>query len=427
MMQAKRFIGKEIQLSTEIIAGLTTFLTMSYIMFVNPEILSQAGMDKRALILVTCIVSGIITMMTGLMTNSPFAMAPGMGLNAFFTYSLVIGEKIRWETALGIVFISGLFFLVLTATGFRQKLVRAIPRDLILAITVGIGVFISFIGLQHLGLVVKDPETFVKMGAFSPQVLLGLLGFFIIVCLDIFKIRGSLLFGILSVTLLAMALGFADVPKSIFSFELSISPLFLKLDIIGALKLSLLAAVFSLMFVDLFDSIGTIIGLSDRAGMTGKDGAIPQLSRLLGIDALATMTGALFGTSTTTTYIESAAGISTGGRSGLTSVVTGFCFLGAIFFVPVIAVVPSYATAPALIMVGYTMLRHISDINFKEIRTGLPSFVIILMIAFSYSISAGLAFGFLSYSIIKILVGEIRDLSPTLWLINLLCLGYFIL
>ncbi len=422
----KSFMGKKVDYSTEIIAGLTTFLTMSYIIFVNPDILSNTGMDKTALIIITCIVSGIITIITGLLTNSPFAMAPGMGLNAFFTFSLVIGQKIRWETALGMVFLSGLVFFILTLTGFRQEIVKAIPKDLVIAITVGIGIFISFIGLQHLGLIVKDPQTYVKVGEFTPTVIIGLIGFFFIILLDIKKIKGSLLFGIFFITLLSIIFGYNELPENLFSFNIDVSKIFFKIDILGALKIGLIAPIFSLMFVDLFDSIGTIVGLSEKAGLKNEQGDISQISKLLGIDAIATMIGALFGTSTTTTYIESAAGISSGGKSGLTSITTGVLFILAIFFVPIIAIVPSYATAPALIMVGYAMIKNIGKINFKNIETGLPSFIILIMISLSFSISTGIALGFILYTIIKIIKFEFKEISITLWVINLLSIAFFI-
>ncbi len=422
----KSFMGKKVDYSTEIIAGLTTFLTMSYIIFVNPDILSNTGMDKTALIIITCIVSGIITIITGLLTNSPFAMAPGMGLNAFFTFSLVIGQKIRWETALGMVFLSGLVFFILTLTGFRQKIVKAIPKDLVIAITVGIGIFISFIGLQHLGLIVKDPQTYVKVGEFTPTVIIGLIGFFFIILLDIKKIKGSLLFGIFFITLLSIIFGYNELPENLFSFNIDVSKIFFKIDILGALKIGLIAPIFSLMFVDLFDSIGTIVGLSEKAGLKNEQGDISQISKLLGIDAIATMIGALFGTSTTTTYIESAAGISSGGKSGLTSITTGILFILAIFFVPIIAVVPSYATAPALIMVGYAMIKNIGKINFKNIETGLPSFILLIMISLSFSISTGIALGFILYTIIKIIKFEFKEISITLWIINLLSIAFFV-
>ncbi len=412
--------------STEIIAGATTFLTMAYIIFVNADILSNAGMDKAASIAVTCLVSGIITIITGLLTRSPIAMAPGMGLNAFFAYSLVQGQGIAWPTALGIVFISGFVFFILTWAGLRQKIVLAIPHELLSAIAVGIGVFIAFIGLKNLGLVVDNPATLVAVGPLERPVLIGLAGLLAMIVMEIKKVKGSLLIGIFLAALFSVLLGDTPLPEKIAAFELNIMPVFGKIDILGALKTGFIAPIFTLMFMDLFDSIGSILGLAQEANMVDKDGKIPMLDRLLTVDAGATMFGAVCGTSTTTTYIESASGIASGGRTGLTSIVTGGLFLVAIIFVPLLAVVPSCATAPALIMVGFFMMKNILKIDFKNLETGFPSFIIIIMIALTFSISTGLAFGFLSYTIIKVFRGKWREIKLTLWIINLLCLGFFI-
>jgi adenine/guanine/hypoxanthine permease len=415
-----------VSVSTEIIAGITTFLTMAYIIFVNADILSNTGMDKPALIAVTCLVSGIITIATGLITKSPIAMAPGMGLNAFFAYTLVLGQKVNWQTALGIVFISGFVFLILTAAGFRQRIVAAIPRELLSAIAVGIGVFITFIGLQNIGLVVDNPATLVSAGTLKRTVLIGLSGLLVMILLEIKKVKGSLLIGILTATLLSILVGDTPLPKKLISFELNISPIFAQIDIIGALKLSFIGAIFTMMFIDLFDSIGSILGLAQESNMVDQNGKIPMLGRLLSIDAIATMFGAFCGTSTTTTYIESASGISAGGRTGLTSITTGVLFLLAIIFVPLLAIVPTCATAPSLIMVGFFMMKNIVKIDFKNIEIGFPSFMIIMMIALSFSISTGLAFGFLSYTTIKLFLGKFKEIRPALWIINLLCVGFFI-
>jgi AGZA family xanthine/uracil permease-like MFS transporter len=412
--------------STEVIAGVTTFLTMAYIIFVNADILAKSGMDRTSLIAVTCLVSGIITIITGVFTRSPIAMAPGMGLNAFFAYTLVLGQGIEWQTALGIVFISGFVFLILTWVGLRQKIVEAIPHELLSGIAVGIGVFIAFIGLQNLGLVVDNPATLVSTGELKRPVLIGLAGLLVMIVLEIKKIKGSLLIGIFLATLLSVVFGDTPLPEKIAAFELNIMPIFAKIDIIGALKLSFIAPIFTLMFMDLFDSIGSILGLAQEADMVDKEGKIPMLDRLLTIDACATMFGAVCGTSTTTTYIESASGIASGGRTWRTSIVTGLLFLVAIIFVPLLAIVPSCATAPALIMVGFFMMKNIHKINFKNLEIGFPSFIIIVMIALSFSISTGLAFGFLSYTIVKLFQGKWREIKPALWVIDLLCLGFFI-
>lgn len=428
----QRFFGRDlpndrrVSWSTEIIAGLTTFLTMAYIITVNANILSAAGMDQIALITITCLVSGVVTIVTGLFTNTPIAMAPGMGLNAFFAFTLVVNQQIPWPVALGIVFIAGFVFLILTWVGLRQKLVEAIPGELLYAIAVGIGIFIAFMGLQNMGLVQDDPATLVKGGALTKTVLIGLAGLLAMIVLELMKVRGALLTGIFLATLLAVIFGDASLPDKVVSFELNIGAVFAKLEILGALKLSLLAPIFTMLFIDMFDSIGSLLGLAREADMVDKDGKVPKLDKLLTIDACGTMFGAVCGTSPATTYIESASGISSGGRTGLTSVVTGLLFLLSIIFVPVLAIVPKFATAPALVMVGFFMMKNVVNIDFKNLEIGFPSFMIIIMIALSYSISKGLAFGFLSYTLLKIFRGKFTEIKPALWIITLLCLLFFI-
>jgi AGZA family xanthine/uracil permease-like MFS transporter len=422
----QKFLGEKTNYTTEIIAGITTFLTMAYIIFVNADILSAAGMDRTGLIAITCIVSGVVTIIAGFVTNAPIAMAPGMGLNAFFAYTLVLNQKIEWQIALGIVFIAGFVFLLLTVTGLRKKIVEAIPQELLSAIAVGIGIFIAFMGLQNLGLVIDDKATLVKSGALTKTVLIGLAGLLTMIILEMFKIKGSLLIGIFFSTILSLILGEAALPDKFVSFETNMSMILGKLDILGALKISLLAPIFTMLFIDLFDTIGSLLGLSQQIEMADEKAKPLNLNRLFTIDASASMFGAVCGTSTTTTYIESAAGIASGGRTGLTAIVSGILFIAAIPLIPVFAIVPSHATAPALLMVGFFMMKNILKIDFKNLEIGFPSFIIILMIALSYSISTGLAFGFLSYSLIKIFRGKIREIKPALWVINLLCLLFFI-
>lgn len=401
----------------EAVAGFTTFLTMAYIVFVNPSILSQTGMDKQALVGVTCIVTALATIIVGIFANAPIAMAPGMGLNAFFAYSLVLGDKLNWQTALGVVFLSGVFFLILTLVGLRKKLVEAIPKSLISAISVGIGLFITFIGLVNLGVVVRNEATLVSAGRLTPTVLIGLLGLLVMLFLEMKKIKGSLLIGILVSTATAAAFGYVQRPAEWISFHINIKPLVFHLDIAGALKWSLFAGIFSLMFMDMFDSIGTLVACCHQANMVDEKGSIKGLDRLLGIDAVATMLGALLGTSTTTSYIESAAGIEQGGRTGLTSIVTGGLFLLALLFVPVVGIVPAYATAPALIMVGLFMMKEVKAIDFSNIEQAFPAFIIMVMIALSYSISTGLAFGFISFTLVKLICGKVSRIKPAMWII----------
>ena len=409
---------RQTSIKIECMAGLTTFLTMAYIIFTNPDILSDTGMDREALIAVTCIVSAVATIAVGLFANAPIAMAPGMGLNAFFAYSLVLGDKVPWETALGVVFLSGLFFWILSLLGLRKKLVEAIPPSLVSAISVGIGLFITFIGLKNLGVIVQGTEaTLVKAGQLKPTVLIGMFGLVVMLFLEITKTRGALLVGIIFSTILAAILGYIPKPEQWITSTLNLSKVALRLDIIGALKWSLFGSIFTLMFIDMFDSVGTLVACCHQANMVDEKNRIKGLGMLLGLDAVATMLGALLGTSTTTAYIESAAGIEQGGRSGLTSIVTGIFFLLALVFVPIVEIVPRYAAAPALIMVGLFMIKEVKKIDFTDLSEAFPSFIIIVMIALSYSISTGLAFGFISFTMMKVISGKIRDVKPAMWII----------
>ncbi|MBN2182922.1 MAG: NCS2 family permease [Sedimentisphaerales bacterium] len=419
---------KKTTIKVEIVAGITTFLTMAYIIALNPLILSDAGMDKNALIVITCIMSGGASLAVGLLTNSPIAMAPGLGLNSIFVY-LVVSEKSidSWQTALGIVFIAGTFFLILTVLGLRKIIVEAIPKSLISAIGVGIGLFITFIGLQDLGIIVNDEDTLVTAGPMTLTVLIGLLGLFVMVYLQIKKVTGSLLWGIVVATIAAVIFGKVDPPEQYITSSLDISPIAFKLDILGALKLGFFGSIFTFMFIDMFDSIGTLVACCHKARMADEQGRIKGLDRLLSIDAVATMAGAVLGTSPTTAFAESATGIEQGGRTGLTSVVTGILFLLALIFVPVVKAVPKFAAAPALIMVGLFMAGEIKKINFDDLEEAFPAFIIMVMIALSYSISKGLAFGFLSFTIIKTASGKVREVKPAMWIISVLSLLFLTL
>jgi AGZA family xanthine/uracil permease-like MFS transporter len=401
-------------LRNEIIAGITTFLAAAYIIFVHPDMLAATGMDKGALTTVTCLVAGLATLLMALWANVPIMLAPGMGLNAFFTYTLVINQKLPWQTALGIVFLSGIFFLVLTWLGFRERVLKAIPVSLQQATAVGIGLFIAFIGLQNLGLIIDNPATLVSLGPITRPALLGLIGLLLAILLEIRKVRGALLFAILTVTVLAICSGETNLPQALVSLPPSPAPIAFKLDIFGALNLSFWAAIFTFMFMDLFDSLGTLLAVCQEAGMVKEDGKIPGLPHMLTADALATVGGALLGTSTTTAFLESASGVSDGGRTGLTGVVTGILFLLSAFFAPLVGTVPPCATAPALIMVGVFMMRGMGKIDFYDFEEGAPAFFTIVFMPLSYSISTGLAFGFLSYVLIKIALGKWRQCDPFL-------------
>jgi AGZA family xanthine/uracil permease-like MFS transporter len=415
---------QEAIVKTEVVAGITTFLTMAYIIFVNPMVLSAAGMDKQALVIVTCLASAVTTAIMGAIGRVPIAMAPGMGLNAFLAYSLVQAGQITWQTALGVVFLSGLLGVLLTLLGLRKRLVEAIPVSLITAISVGIGLFITFIGLRNMGVIVKNEATLVSAGPVTGTVAIGLAGLLMMVFLEIRKIKGALLIGIVFSTLLAVAFGYVERPTSLVSFSFDIRPVAFQLDILGALKWSLFGSIFTLMFMDMFDGIGTLVACCHEAGMVDERGRIKGLGRLLALDASASMVGALLGTSSVTAYIESAAGIEQGGRTGLTALVTALCFVAALLFVPVVGIVPEYATAPALVMVGLFMMKEIKRIDFVNLEEALPAFIILVMIALSYSISTGLAFGFIAFVLIKLVAGKVRDVKPTMWVIALLSLMF---
>jgi len=350
-----------------------------------------------------------------------------MGLNAFFAY-LVGSGKMDWQTALGVVFLSGLFFLILTLLGLRKRIVGAIPASLISAIAVGIGLFITFIGLKNLGIVVKDENTFVSAGPLTLTVLIGLFGLLVMIFFEMRKIIGGLVVGILVSTALAVIFDEETVlPEKFISLHLNVQAISFQLNILGALKWSFFGSIFTLMFVDMFDSVGTLVACCHQANMVDENNRIKGMDRLLGIDAVATMIGALLGTSTTTAYIESAAGIEQGGRTGLTSIVTGVLFLLALLFVPIVEIVPKYAAAPALIMVGLFMMKEVKRIDFMNLEEAFPAFIIMVMIAFSYSISTGLAFGFISFTLIKIVSGKAKDVKPAMWVIAILSILFLTL
>lgn len=404
----------------EIIGGATTFLTMAYIIFVNPNILGDAGMDKSALITVTILASVIGTLLAGVWARVPYAMAPGMGLNAFFTYTLVLGAGVPWQTALGVVFLSGIVFLALTITKIRTKIIHTIPLSLRLATGAGIGLFIAFIGFKSMGLVVANPATFVSLGKFTPELLIGIAGLVITAVLEVKKVRGGIFYGIIITTIIALVAGRVSAPATLISTPPSIAPLVLQLDVLSALKFSLIGAIFSFMFVDLFDSVGTIVACSYEAGFVDKDGKVQHVDRILEADAVATVAGSLLGTSTTTTYIESASGIANGAKTGFASVVTAVLFLLALLFAPLIGIVPAYATAPALIIVGVYMFKNIKQIDFSDFSDSIPAFLTIILMPLTYSISTGLSFGFISFILLKAVAGKFSEVSWLMWIIGAL-------
>lgn len=405
---------------TEVIAGITTFLTMAYIVFVNPAILSTTGMDKAALITVTILASALGTLIMALVSNAPFALAPGMGLNAFFTYTLVLGNGVPWETALGVVFLSGCVFLILAITGLRKAIADAIPKDLALAATAGIGLFITFVGLQNMGLVVSNEATIVGMGKFTPTLLISIFGLVLMAILEYKKVTGSILISIIVTTIISVILGFTELPTAIMSMPPSIAPIAFKLDILSALKFSLMGPIFSFMFIDLFDSLSLLITCCKKMGLEDKDGNILGLKKMLYADVSATILGSLLGTSTVTTYAESASGIAAGARTGLSTIVTSGLFLLALIFTPLLGVVPTYAAAPALVMVGVFMFQSLKDLDFMDMKIAIPGFLTIIMMPLTYSISTGLCFGFISYILMHVIAKDTKKITLTLWIIGIL-------
>jgi AGZA family xanthine/uracil permease-like MFS transporter len=414
------FKGRNTSYKKEFFGGATTFLTMAYIVFVNPSILGETGMNHSALITVTILATVIGTLLAGIWAKVPYAMAPGMGLNAFFTYSLVIGQGVDWQTALGVVFLSGLLFLLLTISGFRSKLVDAIPLSLRLATAAGIGLFIAFIGFKNMGLIVSNQATLIGLAPLSTSLLISLFGLLISAILLVRKVNGAILYGIVITTLVALLLGKINLPENLFSMPPSVSPLIFKLDILSALKWSLMGVIFSFMFVDLFDSVGSIVACSYEAGFVNKKGKVKYLDKILQADAVATILGSLFGTSTTTTYIESATGIANGARTGFASVITAALFALTLFVAPLIALVPSYATAPALVLVGVFMFKHIGEINFSDFSEAIPAFLTIILMPLTYSISMGLSFGFIAYVILKFVLAKYKDISGLMYIVAIL-------
>ena len=405
---------------TEILAGVTTFLAMAYILFVNPSILGETGMDKGAVFVATCLAAAIGSTVMGLIANYPIALAPGMGLNAFFTYTVVLHMGHTWQVALGAVFISAVCFFLLSIFRIREWIVNSIPLPLRSAIAAGIGLFLALIALQGAGIVVGNPATVVGMGDLTkPGAVLAILGFFLIVALEARKVRGAVLIGILVVTTASILLGFSPF-NGLVSMPPSLAPTFMQLDIAGALDIGLLSVIFAFLFVDLFDNSGTLIGVAKRAGLMGKDGHMPKMGRALIADSTAAMAGSLLGTSTTTSYIESAAGVSAGGRTGLTAIVVAVLFLLALFFAPLAGTVPAYATAPALFFVAVLMASGLAEIEWDDITEAAPVVVTALAMPLTYSIANGIAFGFIAWTVIKLLAGRTRDLNSALVILSIL-------
>lgn len=415
-------------LRTEAIAGLTTFLTMAYIVVVNPSILSTegTGISFSGALTATVLVCFAMTLMMGLYAKLPYAVAPGMGLNAFFTYSIILGQKVPWPTALGIVFWSGVLFLIVSATPLRVMVAKAIPRNLRFAVGGGIGIFLTFIGLKNAGFVVADPVTFVKPGDIGWPSVATLLG--VLIAALLIKRKSSLAFlaAIAAVTVIALFAGWVSFPAKVFEAPDFTSSLF-KLDILGALKLSLAPAIISIMFTDLFDSLSTFLGVSHAAGLVDEDGEPKNLQRGLIVDSFATFSAGLFGSSPGTAYIESVAGIEMGGRTGWTSVFCALCFLPCLFIAPLAAIVPPNATAVVLLMVGAFMFRSVKQIELEHIEDALPAFLTVILIPLTFSISQGILWGFIAHVALYVIAGRAREISPMMYALAVIAIGLVVM
>jgi len=412
---------------TELIAGATTFLTMAYIIFVNPSILEAAGMDKGAVFVATCLAAALSSLIMGLYANYPIALAPGMGLNAYFAFGLVQGMGLSWQTALGAVFLSGLIAVILSVTPVREWLFDAIPKTLKMAISAGIGLFLGIIALKSAGVIAAHPATFVTIGDLTEMpVLLATLGFIVMIALDARGVPGAIIIAILLTTAAGVALGVTP-SQGIISMPPSLAPTFFQLDIAGALEIGLLAIIFALLFVDLFDTAGTLVGVAHRAGLLTPEGKLPRLRKALVADSSATMIGALLGTSNTTSYIESAAGVKAGGRTGLTAATVAGLFLLALFLAPLAGTVPAYATAPALLFVACLMARGLTEIDWDDPTEYAPAVVTALAMPLTFSIAHGIAFGFITYAGAKILTGRAKEMNIAVPVLAVLFIIKFVL
>ncbi len=419
---------------TEIYAGLTTFMTMAYILIVNPSLLSASGMDSGAVLTATALGAAIGTFAMAALSNYPFALAPGMGLNAYFAYTVVMQMGYSWQMALAAVFVEGIIFIILSLVNVREALFNAIPKNMKSAVSVAIGLYIAFIGMQNAGIIVNEDSTLVTLGNVKDiSVFLALVGTIITVVLVAKKVKGALFFGILITYVIGIICQLAGIyvvnpdaevysliPSGIISTPPSLAPTFMKMDFSKALSGDFFIIMFSFLFVDLFDTLGTLIGVSTKAGYLDKDGKLPRIKGALLADAIGTTAGAVLGTSTVTTFIESASGVTEGGRTGLTSAVVGLLFLVALIFSPVIMAIPSFATAPALIVVGLFMIEQVVNIDFSDYTEGFPAFITIIMMVVAYSISTGLVFGVISYVLIKLFTGRSKELNPVIIIIAIL-------
>jgi AGZA family xanthine/uracil permease-like MFS transporter len=414
---------------TEILAGITTFMTMAYILAVNPDILSATGMDKNALFTATALSAMIATLVMALVAKLPFALAPGMGLNAFFAFTVVLGMGHTWQFALTAVFLEGIIFLLLTAFNIRELIINAIPLSVKHAVSAGIGLFIAFIGLQNAGVIVNNDATLVGLGNMgSPAVMIALGGIILTAVLLALKVKGALLIGIFAATIAGLPVGVTHMPEGhLVGAPPSLSPIFLKFEFSEIFTLDMVIVLFTFLFVDMFDTVGTLVGVSDKAGMLTKEGKVPRAKQALFADSIGTTVGAMLGTSTVTTYVESASGVAEGGKTGLTALTTAGLFLVALFFAPLFTMVPPAATTAALVLVGFFMMSPILKINFDDFTEAIPAFITIIIMPLTYSIAEGIVFGMLSYVLLKLLTGKVKDVSVVMMILAaLFVLKFFI-
>lgn len=429
LFKALGFDPKRYSMRTELMAGLTTFLTMSYILAVNPDILSSTGMDRGAVFTATALASAIGTILIAFLAKLPFAQAPSMGINAFFAFTLVAGMGYSWQTALAAVFIEGIIFILLTALNIREQIVRCIPTNLRYAISAGIGLFIAFIGLKNAGIIVSNPATFVALGDFTPTSILACVGILLSGALIVLGVRGALFYGIIICTIIGIPMGVTQIPEGFMPISAphSLEPTFLQMDFAPLLSMDMALTIFALVFMDIFNTVGTLIGAATGTEMMDDKGNVRNIKSAMMADAVATSAGAVLGTSTVTTFVESSAGIAEGGRTGLTAFTTAGLFLLSLFFAPLFLLVPSAATTGALVLVGVFMLDSIQRIDLKDMSEALPCFITMLTMVLTYDIAEGMALGLVSYTLVKLLSGQWRSVNLTLYIVTALLLLRYIL
>lgn len=428
LTKALGFDSAKASVRTEVVAGATTFLTMSYILAVNPAILATTGMDKGALFTATALAAAISTLLLAFMAKLPFAQAPSMGLNAFFAFTMCQAMHLSWQQSLAALLVEGVVFILITFMNVREKILDSIPRNLRYSISAGIGMFIAFIGLKNAGIVVANPDTFVTLGNFTPEAILGIVAIVLSGVLTARRVKGALFIAIIIATLVGLPMGVTVMPDGWLpvSEPHSVAPIFCQFDFDGFFNINMLVVIFSLLIINIFDTVGTLVGLAEKTGVVRPDGSIPRVKEAMLSDAIGTTCGAMLGSSTVTTYIESASGIAEGGRTGLTSLVTGFLFIAALLLSPLFLLIPSAATSGALVMVGVLMIDSVKKIELNDVTEAFPSFITMITMVLCYSIADGICLGILSYVVMKVCTGKFKNISVTLVILSLLFILKFV-